>query len=325
MEERKQTSLENGCPKEGKLETENTLEVQTSMDITESELVMAQEDSHKLLEFILTTDNLNRAYQQVKSNGGSGGVDGMKMEELAPYLRQHGEEIRESILKGKYKPSPVRRVEIPKDNGKTRKLGVPTLVDRVIQQAIAQVLSQIYEPQFSDSSYGFRPRRGAHGALRKAQDYMNAGYKYAVGIDLERFFDTVNHSYLVRLLSRSINDGRVISLIHKYLLAGVMDKGKYQPSIEGTPQGGPLSPLLSNILLNEMDKEIEKRGHPFVRYADDSLIFCKSLKGAERVREGLTKFIEGKLYLKVNREKTEVGLARGMKYLGYSFYHGKDG
>ena len=249
----------------------------------------------------------------------------MECKELLPYLKLHKDELKSSILNGKYKPQPVRRVEIPKDNGKTRKLGIPTLVDRVIQQSIAQVLSPIYEPQFSEGSFGFRPNRSAHDALRKAQAIMNDGYEYAVGIDLERFFDTVNQSYLIELLSHTIKDGRVISLIHKYLYAGVMVNGVYQPTTEGTPQGGPLSPLLSNIVLNEMDKELERRGHPFVRYADDSLIFCKSRRGAGRVCESLTKFIEKKLHLKVNREKTEVGYARGMKFLGYSFYKSGEG
>ena len=244
---------------------------------------------------------------------------------MLPYLKLHKDELIESLLTGKYKPMPVRRVEIPKDNGKTRKLGIPTLVDRVIQQSIAQVLTPLYEPQFSDGSYGFRPNRGAQDALKKAQSYLNDGYEYAVGIDLERFFDTVNQSYLIELLSHTIKDGRVISLIHKYLYAGVMIDGVYHPTTEGTPQGGPLSPLLSNIVLNELDKELERRGHPFVRYADDSLIFCKSKRGAERVCEGLTHYIEKKLHLKVNREKTEVGYILGMKYLGYSFYKKKEG
>lgn len=268
---------------------------------------------------------MNRAYRKVISNGGSGGVDSMELKELLPYLKLHKDDLKSSILNGKYKPQPVRRVEIPKDNGKTRQLGIPTLVDRVIQQSISQVLTPMYERQFSDGSFGFRPNRSAHDALRKAQSIINSGYEYAVGIDLERFFDTVNQSYLIELLSHTIKDGRVISLIHRYLYAGVMVNGVYQPTTEGTPQGGPLSPLLSNIVLNEMDKELESRGHPFVRYADDSLIFCKSKRGAERVCESLTRFIEKKLHLKVNREKTEVGYVRGMKFLGYSFYKTGEG
>ena len=295
------------------------------MEITEGELITVQIDEKHLLEYILSPYNMNRAYRKVVSNGGSGGVDSMELKELLPYLKLHKDDLKSSILNGKYKPQPVRRVEIPKDNGKTRQLGIPTLVDRVIQQSISQVLTPMYERQFSDGSFGFRPNRSAHDALRKAQSIINSGYEYAVGIDLERFFDTVNQSYLIELLSHTIKDGRVISLIHRYLYAGVMVNGVYQPTTEGTPQGGPLSPLLSNIVLNEMDKELESRGHPFVRYADDSLIFCKSKRGAERVCESLTRFIEKKLHLKVNREKTEVGYVRGMKVLGYSFYKTGEG
>lgn len=307
------------------METKEEVGVQTFMEITEGELVEVQIDETHMMELIVSPYNMNRAYRKVMSNGGSGGVDSMEAKDLLPYLKLHKDELIESLLTGKYKPMPVRRVEIPKDNGKTRKLGIPTLVDRVIQQSIAQVLTPLYEPQFSDGSYGFRPNRGAQDALKKAQSYLNAGYEYAVGIDLERFFDTVNQSYLIELLSHTIKDGRVISLIHKYLYAGVMIDGVYHPTTEGTPQGGPLSPLLSNIVLNELDKELERRGHPFVRYADDSLIFCKSKRGAERVCEGLTHYIEKKLHLKVNREKTEVGYVRGMKYLGYSFYKKREG
>ena len=306
------------------METKEEAGVQTFMEITEGELVEVQIDETHMMELIVSPYNMNRAYRKVMSNGGSGGVDSMEAKDLLPYLKLHKDELIESLLTGKYKPMPVRRVEIPKDNGKTRKLGIPTLVDRVIQQSIAQVLTPLYEPQFSDGSYGFRPNRGAQDALKKAQSYLNDGYEYAVGIDLERFFDTVNQSYLIELLSHTIKDGRVISLIHKYLYAGVMIDGVYHPTTEGTPQGGPLSPLLSNIVLNELDKELERRGHPFVRYADDSLIFCKSKRGAERVCEGLTHYIEKKLHLKVNREKTEVGYIQGMKYLGYSFYKKKE-
>lgn len=327
MEEREQkTALQSvDYPQRDRLETKEEVGVQTFMEITEDGLVEVQIDETHMMELIVSPYNMNRAYRKVMSNGGSGGVDSMEAKDLLPYLKLHKDELIESLLTGKYKPMPVRRVEIPKDNGKTRKLGIPTLVDRVIQQSIAQVLTPLYEPQFSDGSYGFRPNRGAQDALKKAQSYLNAGYEYAVGIDLERFFDTVNQSYLIELLSHTIKDGRVISLIHKYLYAGVMIDGVYHPTTEGTPQGGPLSPLLSNIVLNELDKELERRGHPFVRYADDSLIFCKSKRGAERVCEGLTHYIEKKLHLKVNREKTEVGYVRGMKYLGYSFYKKREG
>ena len=211
-------------------------------------------------------------------------------------------------------------VEIPKDNGKMRLLGIPTVVDRLVQQAINQVLSPIYEKQFSGRSYGFRPRRGCHDAVRGAQKIINTGYTYVVDLDLECFFDTVNHSKLIEILSRTIKDGRVVSLIHKYLRSGVINKDLFEASGEGTPQGGPLSPLLSNTMLNELDKELERRGLPFVRYADDSMIFCKSKRAARRVKESITRFIEGTLYLKVNKEKTVVSYVRGVKYLGYSFY-----
>ena len=201
-----------------------------------------------------------------------------------------------------------------------RLLGIPTVVDRLVQQAMNQVLTPIYEDQFSKTSYGFRPRRGCHDALRGAQRIINEGYIYVVDLDLERFFDTVSHSKLIEIFSRTIKDGRVVSLIHKYLRSGVMNKGLFEASEEGTPQGGPLSPLLSNIMLNELDKELERRGLPFVRYADDSMIFCKSKRAAMRVKESITRFIEKTLYLKVNKEKTVVSYVRGVKYLGYSFY-----
>ena len=288
--------------------------------IVGDELVEVQLSSDRMLEYILTPDNLNRAYRQVKVNKGSGGIDGMEVEQLLPYLREHKDEITESLLSGRYRPNPVRRVEIPKEGGKTRQLGIPTVVDRVIQQSIAQVLSLVYEPKFSETSYGFRPRRSAHQALQKAQEIINNGYKYCVDLDLEKFFDTVSHSKLIQLLGETIKDGRVISLIHKYLNAGVMVGHKYEETTEGVPQGGPLSPILSNIMLNELDHELERRGLPFVRYADDCVIFCKSPRAAERVCESITKFIEGKLFLKVNREKTHVGSVHGQKFLGYTFY-----
>ena len=211
-------------------------------------------------------------------------------------------------------------MEIPKDGGKTRPLGIPTVVDRTIQQAITQMLSPLYEPLFSPYSYGFRPGRGAHDAIRQAQEYITNGYVYVVDIDLEKFFDTVNQSKMVELLSRRIKDGRVISLIHKYMRAGIMNGGLYEPSEQGVPQGGPLSPLLSNIMLDELDKELEKRGHPFVRYADDGLIFCKSLRAAERTMSHIITYIEKRLLLRVNQKKTKVGYVGGMKFLGYSFY-----
>ena len=319
MKEEKQKT-EESCPQKDSAERESYEGAQTLIGMVGDDLVEMQLTPDRMLEYILTPDNLNRAYRQVKANKGSGGIDKMDVEQLLPYLRSHKEEIVESLLDGKYRPNPVRRVEIPKDGGKMRQLGIPTVVDRVIQQAIAQVLGLVYEPRFSDGSYGFRPGRDAHQALQRAQGIINDGYKYCIGLDLEKFFDTVNQSKLVQLLSDTIKDGRVVSLIHKYLRAGVIVGHKLEETEQGVPQGGPLSPILSNIMLGELDRELERRGLPFVRYADDCIIFCKSPRAAERVCESISRYIEKKLFLKVNREKTHVGSVNGQKYLGYSFY-----
>ena len=277
------------------------------------------------LEDIINPLNLNDAYKRVVRNGGSGGVDRMTVDELLPYLKLHGGEIVRDLLGGRYRPLPVRRVEIPKDNGKMRQLGIPTAVDRMVQQAIAQVLTPMYEPQFVETSYGFRPGRGAHDAIRKSREYLDAGYVWTVDMDLEKFFDTVNQSKLLEVLSRTVKDGRVISLISKYLRAGVVKCGRFEDTEVGVPQGGPLSPLLANIMLNELDHELERRGHKFVRYADDMVIFCKSKASAEQTLKHIIPFIEGKLFLKVNREKTVVAYAGRIKFLGYGFYKGKKG
>ena len=278
-----------------------------------------------MLEEIVSADNLNRAYKRVKKNKGAGGVDGMKVDEVLQYLKDNGEEIRQTILDGKYQPKPVRRVEIPKDNGKTRKLGIPTAVDRVIQQAIAQVLTPIYEPKFAETSYGFRPKRSAHDALRKCREYLEAGRVWTVDMDLEKFFDTVNQPKLMEILARDIKDGRVLSLIHRYLRAGAVEWGRFEDTEVGVPQGGPLSPMLGNIVLNELDHELERRGHKFVRYADDLVIFCGSKASAKQTLEHIIPYIEGKLFLKVNREKTVVAYAGKIKFLGYGFYKSQRG
>ena len=292
--------------------------------ITEKSGVITDYWTDNLLDLILRKENLNKAYKQVKSNKGSGGIDGMQVGELLPYLRENQMNLIQEIRDGKYKPNPVRRVEIPKETkGEFRKLGVPTVVDRVIQQAITQELTPIYEEQFSENSFGFRPNRGAHDALRQCQRNVNDGYVYVVDMDLEKFFDTVCQSKLIEVLSRTIKDGRVISLIHKYLNAGVIANGMFEDTEIGMPQGGPLSPLLSNIMLNELDKELECRGHRSVRYADDCMIFCKSRKSAERTLKNIIPFIEGKLFLKVNRKKTEVAHISKVKYLGYTIYRYK--
>lgn len=320
MKERMQKISQDTCRRKDRAEPEGYVGGQTYMRITENNITNVDRPQHGLLEEILSPTNLNKAYRRVKGNNGAGGVDGMGADELLTYLSSHKDEILESILRGKYRPNPVRRVEIPKDNGKKRQLGIPTVVDRMIQQAITQTLSPLFEQQFSDTSYGFRPKRSAHHALRKCQEFIDAGYKYAIDMDLEKFFDTVNQSKLVEILSRSIKDGRVISLIHKYLRAGVIVCNTFEETELGVPQGGPLSPLLSNIMLNELDKELESRGHRFVRYADDCVILCKSKRSAQRTLTNIVPFIESKLFLKVNRAKTVVANVKYIKFLGYSFY-----
>ncbi len=309
---------------EATAERESTAGVCASPRMDETDTANNAEHEDGTLEQILKVENVTRAIKRVKANKGAAGVDGMTVNELDSWFTDHGEELLHRLRDGKYRPQPVRRVEIPKDNGKTRPLGIPTVLDRTIQQAICQVLSPIYEEQFSDRSYGFRPGRGAHDALMQCVQYITDGYRWAVDLDLEKFFDTVNQSKLVQLLSETVQDGRVISLIHKYLRAGIMDRGMFEDSKAGVPQGGPLSPLLGNVMLNECDQELERRGHRFVRYADDLLIFCRSQRAAERVLVSITKFLEGKLFLKVNREKTTVTHVGQVKFLGYGFYV-KDG
>ena len=312
------------CPQKVAAEQREYAGVPASVRIAELNDIIADLPTDSLLKRIISRDNMNAAYFKVKSNRGAGGVDKMSVDELLPYLREHRLSLLQQIRDGKYKPNPVRRVEIPKEErGKARKLGIPTVVDRVIQQAIAQVLTLIYEPQFSEASFGFRPKRGAHDALKTCQRYADEGYVYVVDMDLEKFFDTVCQSKLIEILSRSIKDGRVISLIHKYLNAGVIRQGVFERSEQGVPQGGPLSPLLSNVMLNELNKELERRGHKFVRYADDCMILCKSRRSAERTLSSIIPFIEKKLFLKVNREKTSVAHISMVKYLGYGFYRYK--
>lgn len=322
MKGRKQKISQDSYRQKDRAEPEDYVGVQTSMWITENNLTSIEQTGYGLLEQILSPANLNAAYKKVKQNKGAGGVDEMEVESLKDYLIEQKDALITAILAGKYRPNPVRRVEIPKEHGK-RQLGIPTVVDRVIQQAITQVLSPMYERQFSLHSYGFRPKRNAHQALQQCQRLITEGYMYAVDMDLEKFFDTVSHSKLVEVLSRTIKDGRVISLIHRYLKAGVIVTNKFEQTTVGVPQGGPLSPLLSNIMLNELDKEIEKRGHRFVRYADDLLILCKSKRSAERTMESLVGYIENKLYLKVNRDKSAVVDIKKAKFLGYSFYQKK--
>lgn len=279
----------------------------------------------ELLEEILNPENLNKAYKKVYQNKGASGVDSVTVEEIADYIKDNKERIINQIRKRKYKPQPVRRVQIPKENGKKRNLGIPTVMDRIIQQAIVQVISPIFEEQFNDNSYGFRPGRSCEQAIIKALEYLNDGYDWIVDIDLEKFFDTVNQDRLITIIRRTIKDGDVVSLIRKYLSAGVMENGVLKPTEQGTPQGGNLSPLLSNIMLNELDKELEARGLNFVRYADDCIILVKSEKAADRVLSSITKYIEKKLGLKVNAEKSKVTRPTKTKYLGFSFWATKGG
>lgn len=314
--QRPQKTAKVGCPCEGMLETESNKGV-CSIARLETE---RQDGAENLLEAILDRNNLNKAYLKVKRNGGSAGIDGMTVDEMLPYLKEHREELLGALRSGKYKPKAVRRVEIPKPDGGKRKLGVPTVIDRMIQQAIVQVLQPIYEPLFSENSYGFRPKRSAHQAISKALEYYNEGYTQVVDLDLAKYFDTVNHDILIDMLKEQIKDERVISLIRKYLKSGVMINGLVSPTTEGTPQGGNLSPLLSNIYLTAFDKLLESRGHKFVRYADDCNIYVKSRRAAERVMANCMKFLEGKLKLKVNQQKSKVGSPLKLNFLGFSLY-----
>jgi RNA-directed DNA polymerase len=277
----------------------------------------------ELWDEVWEEENLATAMKRVESNGGAPGSDGMTVKELRPYLKAHWEEIRRALESQTYKPSPVRRVEIPKLDGGLRLLGIPNVLDRVLQQAIAQRLVRLFEPLFSPHSYGFRPGLSAHDAVRQAQEYVQEGYEWAVDIDLEKFFDRVNHDMLMARVARVVKDKRVLKLIRAYLESGVMVNGVVIETEEGTPQGGPLSPLLSNVMLDDLDKELEKRGHRFVRYADDCNIYVKTQRAGERVMAGVKEFLEKKLKLKVNPKKSKVDRAVRVKFLGFSFYKRK--
>ena len=287
--------------------------------------IRKEETNMELLDEVLSKDNLNLAYKQVFKNKGASGVDGVTVEELFLYIVKHKDEIIGQIRNRKYKPQPVRRVLIPKETGKMRKLGIPSVIDRVVQQAIVQVLTPIFDKQFSEYSYGFRPRRSCEQAVVKALEYFNDGYDWIVDIDLQSFFDEVNQDKLIGIIRRTIKDGNLVSLIRKFLQSGVMENGVLQPTLKGTPQGGNLSPLLSNIMLNELDRELEARGLRFVRYADDCLIMVKSKKAANRVMASISKFITKKLGLIVNIEKSKVARPNEIKYLGFGFYRNTKG
>jgi RNA-directed DNA polymerase len=272
------------------------------------------------MEEVLRRENVMAACERVVRNGGAAGVDGLTVDELMPYCREHWAHIREELLNGTYVPQPVRKVEIPKPDGKgTRMLGIPTVLDRLIQQATLQVLQPIFDPTFSDGSFGFRPGRSTHGAVVRAREHIAAGYRWVADLDLEKFFDRVNHDVLMARVARRVKDKRVLVLIRRYLQAGMMEGGVVSPRTEGTPQGGPLSPMLSNVLLDELDKELERRGHRFVRYADDCNVYVKSKAAGERVMASLEAFLRKRLRLKVNREKSAVARVWERKFLGYSF------
>ena len=278
----------------------------------------------KLMDEVLSKGNLNQAYLQVTRNKGASGVDDMTCEEVKDYLKVHGNELISQIKSREYKPLPVRRVEIPKPNGGVRKLGIPTVIDRIIQQALVQKLTPIFEPTFSEYSYGFRPNRRCQNAIDRALELLNQGYEWIIDLDLEKFFDNVPQDKLIRLVDNMVNDSDITALIHKYLKAGVLINGEFEETTVGTPQGGNLSPLLSNIYLNELDKELERRGLHFARYADDCVIFVKTKFSAERVMRNIGTFIETKLKLKVNAEKTHITRPTKLKYLGFSFTKQKD-
>lgn len=314
----KMTQLELAFPTGGKGEAPRPAGEGTEMPEASHETENPALTEH-LMEEICQPKNLKKALKRVLQNSGAPGVDGMEVKELPGYLREHWMEIEEQLCQGTYQPKLVKRARIPKPGGGVRELGIPTALDRFIQQATLQVLQPLWDPTFSDYSYGFRPKRSAHQAVSCAQEYIAQGHTYVVDIDLERFFDRVNHDMLMGRLAKRIKDKRLLKLIRAYLNAGVMDGGLVKPTIEGTPQGGPLSPLLSNIVLNDLDRELEKRGHRFARYADDCNIYVRSERAAHRVMEGISHYITKRLKLKVNRKKSAIGRPWERKFLGFSF------
>jgi RNA-directed DNA polymerase len=281
------------------------------------------EEEEPSLEQMLSSENMKRAWRQVKRNNGAAGVDGMTIEQAVPYLQQHWERVKSNVLEGQYKPQPVRRVDIPKPEGGSRMLGVPSVIDRLLQQAMAQLLSPVFDPTFSESSYGFRPGRSAHQAVHAARDYISQGKTWVVDLDLNKFFDRVNHDILMSKIARRVHDKRILRLIRSWLTAGIMSNGVKHERLEGTPQGGPLSPLLANILLDGLDKKLEAAGHTFCRYADDTNVYVRSERAGQRVLSWMRKYLEGQLKLKVNEAKSSVDRPENRKFLGFTFERGK--
>ena len=320
--QRKQNTEESGCPADDRVELEGTQGAQSNVirKTANTDSAIGCEPERSLLESILSVSNMYDAQERVISNKGAAGIDGMTVDELNDYLIKNYRELCESIRGGWYKPKPVRRVEIPKPEGGVRMLGVPTVIDRMVQQGMVQVLQPIFEQTFSNNSYGFRPKRNAHQAIHQAKKYYEEGYRYVVDLDLEKYFDTVNHDLLIKMVREVVKDESVIALIRKFLKSGVMIDGLVSQTEQGTPQGGNLSPLLSNLYLTKFDMMLEERGDKFVRYADDCNIYVKTPRAAERVMEGCIKFLEGKLRLKVNRKKSTTGSPTKLKFLGFSLY-----
>ena len=322
----KQNISQGSYPEEVRLETVGNQGVRQA----ETALAKGNDDvqliyTSNLLEMVLERDNLKRAYEQVVRNKGSHGIDGMTVAQLKPHLQENWEQIKSQLLEGKYKPTAVRRVEIPKPEGGIRLLGIPTVLDRMIQQAIAQILNGVFDHKFSEHSYGFRKGRSAHDAIKAALGHISEGYRVVVDMDLEKFFDRVNHDKLMSLIARRVGDKRLLKLIRRYLESGIMINGIEVITEDGVPQGGNLSPLLSNIMLDELDKELEKRGHRFVRYADDCNIYVKSKRAGQRVYESIKEYLETKLKLNVNEKKSAVASPIRRKFLGFSFYYKKGG
>jgi len=317
-EQRQQKISKESCPQEEAVNTQGTVGVPSSFPARIGEQA-CEEERCQLMEEVVERENMYYALNRVMKNKGAPGIDGMETKSLLSYLKENWNQIKESLLKGTYNPKPVRRVEIPKPDGGKRLLGIPTVLDRLIQQALLQTLTPIFNPDFSDYSYGFRPQRNAHQAVRMAQAYIKSGYRWVVDMDLEKFFDKVNHDKLMARVARKVKDKRVLKLIRKYLQSGVMINGVCVRTEKGTPQGGPLSPLLANIMLDDLDKELEARGHKFVRYADDCNIYVKSRRAGQRVMESVIKFVEEQLKLKVNRKKSAVDRPWRRKFLGFSF------